>query len=151
MPLFLLSYYTCHFPMYLFNNYWLINVQFFIRRLKVCGILTCFFFFNFLLFLNLMGFCTSSVCSCTEVLWNWGTLPWGPFYMSSERVELVSCAAIVLISIIHTGRSWTINPRDTITDLNKSSCCARSAWLKIQAAQTGVASQTCCSMFPSTL
>lgn len=46
--------------------------------------------------------------------------------MSSERVEMVSCAAIVLISIIHTGRSWTINPGDTITDLNKRSCCARS-------------------------
>lgn len=46
--------------------------------------------------------------------------------MSSERVEMVSCAAIVLITITHSARSWTINPQDTISDLNKRSSCTRS-------------------------
>lgn len=87
---------------------------------QVSGFITCFFQ------ISCSGFCTSSVCCCTEVLWNWGTLPWGHFYMSSERVGMVSSAAIVLITITHRVRSWTINPQDTISDLNKCSCCARS-------------------------
>lgn len=55
------------------------------------------------------------------MLWNWGTLPSGQFYMSSERLETLSCATVVLITIVHSVGSWTMYPRDTISDPNKRS------------------------------
>lgn len=45
--------------------------------------------------------------------------------MSSEGLGIVSCAAFVLMTIVHGLGSWTNNPRDTVSDLSERSLVPR--------------------------